>query len=125
MNRIHYLKISSIYYDKVIAELKRFELRLNDRGFELGDYLILREIVEPVKRITGRECLVRIVYMTQNFTGLEPGWAILSIKKLAEEKIIHGSTRNFPETGCDHIDIELNENEKHCLKCHKVWMVEK
>jgi len=125
MHRIHYLRISSVHYDKVVDELKRFELRLNDRGFELGDYLILREIVEPVKRITGRECLVRIVYMMQNFTGLEPGWAILSIKKLAEEKIIHGSTLKFPETGCDHKDTELNGKEKYCLKCYKVWTVEK
>ena len=39
----HELKIWPEYFDPVEAGLKTFEIRKNDRGFAMGDRLLLRE----------------------------------------------------------------------------------
>lgn len=40
---IHKLKIDSKYFDAVRKGFKTFEIRKNDRNFEVGDKLILQE----------------------------------------------------------------------------------
>lgn len=40
---IHNLKIKQEYLNQIIAGRKRFELRKDDRGFEVGDRLLLQE----------------------------------------------------------------------------------
>jgi hypothetical protein len=42
-NKRHELKIINPYYTQVTTNQKQFELRLNDRGFSVGDTLVLRE----------------------------------------------------------------------------------
>lgn len=39
----HDLKTWPKYYEQVVSGLKPFELRKNDRNYQPGDYLILRE----------------------------------------------------------------------------------
>jgi len=41
-NQIHELKIKDIYYDAVLSGKKTFEIRINDRGYQAGDKVILR-----------------------------------------------------------------------------------
>ena len=48
----HELKIWSEYYKDIISKIKRFEIRKNDRNFQVGDQLILREF-EPCKECNG------------------------------------------------------------------------
>ena len=40
---IHELKIWPQYYERVKEGLKTFEVRLDDRGFQVGDTVILKE----------------------------------------------------------------------------------
>lgn len=40
---VHNLKIKPNYFKDVIAEVKKFEIRFNDRGFEVGDLIVLEE----------------------------------------------------------------------------------
>ena len=39
----HYLKISPYYINEVIEGNKTFEVRKNDRNFQVGDVIILQE----------------------------------------------------------------------------------
>lgn len=76
---IHKLKIMPEYFEKVISDAKTFELRHNDRGFKKGDYLALNEFDDG--QCTGRFCIVYVNYILQDFTGLMPGYVVMSIKR--------------------------------------------
>jgi len=55
---LHHLKIDSEYYAEVMAGNKDFEVRINDRGFSIGDWVILHETFngkETGKKATPRE----------------------------------------------------------------------
>jgi len=39
---IHTLKIERVYYDAVLNGEKTFEIRINDRGYQAGDMVILK-----------------------------------------------------------------------------------
>lgn len=62
----HELKILPPYYEAVISGNKTFEIRLDDRGFQKGDKVILREINKGITldTYTGRECIATIGYVT-------------------------------------------------------------
>jgi hypothetical protein len=49
----HYLKIETQYYQAIERGNKKFELRKNDRDFQVLDFIILQETVNGV--YTGRE----------------------------------------------------------------------
>ena len=72
----HRLKILSEFYKPLIHGIKMFELRKNDRGFKVGDYLELSEITTIT---TGRVSRFKIVYILENFPGLEKGYCILGL----------------------------------------------
>lgn len=83
MSNIHHLKTWPEYFEKVLSGKKRFELRKDDRNFEEGDYLVLREY-DPIKnRYTGRRCPVVVEYLLKGGQfGIEEGNVCMSIRKL-------------------------------------------
>lgn len=58
----HSLKILPEYFEDVKSGLKKFEIRRNDRHYQIGDILELREFIEG--KYTGNKCFVRVNYMT-------------------------------------------------------------
>ncbi|MBE5742975.1 MAG: DUF3850 domain-containing protein [Clostridiales bacterium] len=44
-NKLHELKITSIHFNEVATDRKNFEIRKNDRSFEIGDKVKLREYI--------------------------------------------------------------------------------
>ena len=76
---VHELKTWQPYYRDVKNKLKKFELRYNDRNFKVGDLLCLKEYNPDTKEYTGEECFALITYILTGFTGIEPGYVILSI----------------------------------------------
>lgn len=85
--KTHELKTDPLVFAAVVAGLKTHEIRFDDRGFEVGDRLRLRETRasgaemregEPLV-YTGRE-LTRTVSHIQLGYGLAPGWCILSLR---------------------------------------------
>jgi len=48
----HYLKTETQYYQAIEHGKKKFELRKNDRNFQIGDMIYLEEVVGVIK--TGR-----------------------------------------------------------------------
>jgi Domain of unknown function (DUF3850) len=53
----HVLKCDSVWFQRVLDGTKTFEVRFNDRGFQKGDGVLLREISGKSAMSTGREWL--------------------------------------------------------------------
>ena len=77
MSKRHRLKTLSKYYRDIASGKKKFELRKNDRGFEVGDWLELEE-VSNAGAYTGCAVHLQIQYILSDFTGLEGGYVILN-----------------------------------------------
>jgi len=68
------------YFDAVEKGIKTFELRKNDRDFQVGDYLMLNEWKQGY---TGRKLTRKITYILHGGSyGLRKGYVILGIKSL-------------------------------------------
>lgn len=76
----HELKIRPEYFNAVSEGRKKFELRRNDRGFKVGDQIVLCEWTGS--GYTGRKLNCRIDYILEGHDGLDPDYAILSITVL-------------------------------------------
>ena len=71
------LKIRQEYLERVLLGEKTFEIRKNDRNYQEGDILVLREYEGAY---TGRVAVVAVQYVLNEFEGLVPGFAALSIQ---------------------------------------------
>ena len=78
----HELKTTQPHFDAVADGAKRVEIRWNDRGFEVGDVLILREYDATKSALTGRYIEVRVTHILRGFEGLVKGWVALSFEPL-------------------------------------------
>lgn len=76
---IHELKILPEYFEAVFMGRKTFEIRQNDRGFKVGDFVELYEY-ELSKGFTGRKLTRQITYIFEGGQyGLSPGFVCLSL----------------------------------------------
>lgn len=57
----HKIKLSHCFFDDVASGRKNFELRKNDRHYQVGDCLCLCEVKE--KRLTGRKLMVAVTFI--------------------------------------------------------------
>ena len=63
--KAHELKIYPEYFEEVVSGRKKFEIRLNDRDFQKGDLVILKEVSPGLASIqTGRKFKAKITYIT-------------------------------------------------------------
>lgn len=98
--KVHELKIYPHYFEEVLSGNKTFELRKDDRGFQVEDTLILKEFkpgmldstgfeVKTTQECgyTGREIKKTISYIYKgcaNGLGLRTGFSILGLKDYIE-----------------------------------------
>jgi hypothetical protein len=75
----HDLKIQQPCFDDIWGGTKTFELRKNDRGFQVGDNLRLREYDPKTKKYSGNHIAAEITYLIDDFEGLKEGWVILGL----------------------------------------------
>lgn len=75
----HTLKCYKEYFQDIIDKRKTFDLRINDRGFTIGDSVCLKEYDPITEQYTGREYNCVIIYMLERFPGLYPHYCILGI----------------------------------------------
>jgi hypothetical protein len=75
---LHRLKCWPKYFKEIVAGDKRFDLRKDDRAFEVGDELILEEWT-PVGGYTGNVEPYTISYILRDFEGLQDGYCILGL----------------------------------------------
>lgn len=87
--KTHRLKCWSSYFVHVLSGAKRFEIRLNDRGYQVGDVLVLEEfhpggtsILDPGAGTppcySGRDYSVVVTYMTDY--EQKPNYVVMSIE---------------------------------------------
>lgn len=81
-NQHHYLKTETEFYQAVEAGVKTFELRKNDRDFQVGDIVTLMEVVKA--EFTGRELPAKeIKYILHGGQfGLPEGYCILQLEDI-------------------------------------------
>lgn len=80
--KVHDVKLGTTFFDDIKTGRKTFELRKNDRGYKEGDTIVLHEYKDGTT--TGRTITKKIVYMLEDFTGLEDGYCILGLGEAAE-----------------------------------------
>lgn len=94
--KVHDVKLGTTFFDDVKTGRKTFELRKNDRGYKEGDTIVLHEYKDGTT--TGRTITKKIVYMLEDFTGLEDGYCILGLGEAAE------TLREAAAVAADYID---------------------
>ena len=77
----HCLKILPQFIEAVSKGKKNFELRKNDRPFEVGDTLILQEYRARKQGYTGKEVKRVIIYILKDIDGLKANYCILGMGK--------------------------------------------
>ena len=93
MKNTHYLKTDTKVFQDVLDGNKTFEIRFNDRDFQVGDSVLLKETKFTGEQIesgqplifTGREIHKRISYLLSGY-GLQDGWVILGIADESGQK---------------------------------------
>lgn len=75
--RVHELKTWPEFFAAVVEGWKPFEIRQNDRGFRVGDLLLLREYLPDEKKFSGRECKRRVTYITE--WEQKPGTVVMAL----------------------------------------------
>ena len=88
MTTMHELKTDCDSFHQIWHSRKLFELRPDDRNFQVGDVLLLREHgvdANNEPKYSKRSLLMLVVYVLRNVPeyGLQPGFAALSLKFLA------------------------------------------
>lgn len=84
VHKVHEIKIAALYYDDVASGRKKFELRKNDRGYKVGDGLKMMEFNDG--EFTGRTIEAVILYMLEEYTGLQEDYCILGIDVLRKSE---------------------------------------
>lgn len=76
-DRRHKLKLAKMFFEDVRLGRKSFELKKNDRDYQIGDILELREMDngEPTGRVIEKE----ITYILEGFAGLKEDYCILAL----------------------------------------------
>ena len=90
--KTHELKTDPEVFNDVFESCKSFEIRRNDRKFQVGDTLCLRETEFTGEQMrsdalkypleyTGRETTREVTYILRGpIYGLQDGWVIMSIE---------------------------------------------
>lgn len=99
--KIHELKTWPLHFQAIYDGRKRFEFRYNDREFQIGDFLYLREWEPYIKKeylsynkdggnYLGRSIFARITYILQEAEEqpefVADGWCVLSIVVIAKDE---------------------------------------
>lgn len=66
---------------------KTFEFRRNDRDYQSGDVLRLREYDPNTQAYSGDMVAVMVTYILDNGFGLPDGYVIMSIKRVADLRL--------------------------------------
>ncbi|MFT9055121.1 MAG: DUF3850 domain-containing protein [Ethanoligenens sp.] len=74
---VHRLKCAQGYFRAVKAGVKPFEVRFDDRGFKVGDTLVLQEW--SGKHYTGEEYAVKVGYILRAPEYCKQGYCIMGI----------------------------------------------
>jgi len=77
---MHELKVDPIPFRRMFECEKTFEVRKNDRDFQVNDVLYLREYNRELNDYSGRTMFRRVTYVLEGGQyGIEKGYCVMSI----------------------------------------------
>ena len=77
----HELKTWPEYYKAIYDDRKKFEVRKDDRNFQVGDTLDLQEYDPEIKAYSGRSMRVKVIYkLPGGDFGIKKGYCVLGIE---------------------------------------------
>ena len=81
---IHKIKIHKSYADAIVEGRKTFEVRLNDRGYNAGDFVQFQVVEQRLSvlcntthKLNGMQFVITYVYSGK---GLDSGYVVFGIK---------------------------------------------
>lgn len=80
--RSHALKTLPPYFEAVADGRKTFEVRKDDRGFAVGDMLVLREWDADAQQYTGRLAVRRVTYVLAGYAAIAQGYVVLGLASI-------------------------------------------
>ncbi len=81
----HVVKCHPWFYQAIITNQKRFEVRKDDRNYENGDLITLREWDPGSSKYTGRDVVCRITYVLKGYPdAIKKGYCVFSIDVIPE-----------------------------------------
>ena len=86
--KTHRIKLRQCYCDAVLSGEKRAELRINDRDYQKGDYIVFLPVSDegaPVEHEVSRRAY-RITHVLSGVDGLYCDYVVLSIR----EEVLNG-----------------------------------
>lgn len=93
--KVHKLKTWPIYFEAVQRREKTAELRLNDRDFQVGDFLYLLEY-DQLTSYSGKFISVQITHIIQGINHLKENHIMLRFKIITEG--FNGDLKDYEET---------------------------
>lgn len=82
MSKVHALKIDPEHYKTIKDNTKNFEIRYNDRDYQVGDRLLLHEYDRNSHQFTkGEPIEVVITYLLADDKYLKPSYVCLGIRR--------------------------------------------
>ena len=76
----HLIKIKKIYFMRLIEEQKKFEVRLNDRDYQVGDVLDFLILADDMKIEYG-DVPFRIIYVHHGL-GMAENYVVLGVEAI-------------------------------------------
>lgn len=84
----HELKTWPDLYESMASKIKQFDIRKNDKNFEVGDTLILKKWDPETEKYTGNILNANVDYiMFGGQFGIEEEYCIMSISVWGERKV--------------------------------------
>ncbi|WP_144787851.1 DUF3850 domain-containing protein [Lysinibacillus fusiformis] len=96
---VHELKTLPEYFGPVADGIKTFEIRKNDRGYQVGDLLLLKEYDDA---FTGNAVLKEVTYLTADYQQID--YVTLAIKE--PDFDVLDSTFGYNKAACLHMGYE-------------------
>lgn len=82
MAKVQELKTEKDWFDLVWWGKKNFEIRFNDRDYQSGDILVLREWDKENQEFGERSIVSTVTEVWVDFPGLQDGYVVLSLSRL-------------------------------------------
>lgn len=77
--KTHDLKCWPIFFEDILSGKKKFEVRFNDRNFQPGHLVVLREFIPDKMVYTGRKYWAQIGYVLKGMRGITDGYCIFDL----------------------------------------------
>ena len=78
--KVHELKTLPVYFEAIKNGTKTFEVRKNDRNFQSGDMLLLREYDPAIGYIGSNDISVLVAFILSDTDYVKSGYVCMSIK---------------------------------------------